>query len=450
MKPAADPGREAVEALLALPPDETRRIIEEIGAAGAAMLRADWPAWVRAGQEPPNGDDWRVWLMMAGRGFGKTRAGAEYVSALARAHPGALIALVAASPDEARRVMVEGPSGLIAAARPGAEAEAMRWQPTLGRLVFASGAEAQCYSGAHADSLRGPEHHFAWCDEIAKWAQAQAAWDNLMLGLRAGARPRALVTTTPRPVAVLKAIVGSEATVRTGGATSDNPFLAACARADAERRYGGTRFGRQELEGELIEDVEGALWWPELIEARRAGAAAADGAQVPAMRAVFIGVDPPASVEGACGIVACGLGDDGIGYVLGDHSAAGLTPDGWARKVAAAAEAWDAYRIVVEVNNGGDMIAAVLRSAGVALPVKPARAVAGKSLRAAPVAALFECGKARFAGRFPELEAELRGLTLDGRYQGPGRSPDRADAMVWAMTEAMEAGRRHAPRIVQL
>lgn len=441
------PGREALEALLALPAAAAERIVGALGAGAVARLHADWPTWVREGQEPPAGSDWRVWVMLAGRGFGKTKAGAEWVSGLARAHPEARIALVAANPDEARRVMIEGRSGLLAAAAPD---EPPQWSPSQRRLVFASGAQAFVYSGAQADALRGPEHHFAWCDELAKWRQAQAAWDNLMLGLRLGDRPRALITTTPRPIALLKAIVADQATARTGGASADNPHVSPAWRADMERRLGGTRLGRQELEGMLFDDPEGGLWNREMVEKARRMPAAGGG---PLLR-VVIGVDPPASPGGTCGIVACGIEPDpwpGAGqaaaYVLGDHSVAGASPNGWARKVAAASEIWGADRVVAEKNNGGDMVGSTLASAGPALPVKLVSASRGKIARAEPIAARFEAGQAWFAGRFPELEDQLCAMTADG-YRGPGGSPDRADAMVWAMTELFRP--KAEPRVRRL
>jgi phage terminase large subunit-like protein len=437
------PGKEGVEALLAAEPQEADRIVEELGFDALKRFLGDWPAWVHLGQEPPDGEDWQVCLMLGGRGFGKTRAGAEWISQLARDHPGASIALVAANVDEAREVMVEGRSGLLAVARPGEE---MLWEPSRGRLEFASGATAATFSGAHADSLRGPEHHFAWCDELAKWKQAQDAWDNLMLGLRLGTNPRALVTTTPRAIAALKAIIGDEGTVRAGGPMSANPHSSERWRAAMARKHAGTRFGRQELGGELIEDLEGALWERDMVEQQRS-----EKRDCPSFfHRIVVGVDPPASVEGTCGIVVCGTDAEGFGYVLADLSVSGASPEGWARKVAAAAEGWSAHRVVAEANNGGKMVEAVLRGADVNLPVKLVHAADGKAARAAPVAALFESGRAWFAGRFPALEDELCGLTWDGKYHGPGTSPDRADAMVWAMTELMLGRAPPEPRIRRL
>lgn len=425
-------------------------------------LLQHWPLWAHPGQRPER-DHWRVWLVMAGRGFGKTRAGAEWVHERARGNPRLRIALVGATLAEVHQVMVQGEAGLLRVARP---EEEMIWRPTAGVLTFASGAQAFCYSGEAPEKLRGPEHHIAWCDELAKWRYPDGTWDNLMLGLRLGERPQAVVTTTPRPIGLLKRILKDAATVTSRGRTADNVHLPDAFVEEVRARYAGTRLGRQELDGELIEDVEGALWTRALVERCRvdgvgAGGEAAgplhqathgppplenEGRIGPLLR-VVVGVDPPGTSGGdACGIVACGLGADGLGYVLGDHSLSGARPEAWARAVAEAAARHGADRVVAEGNQGGEMVEAVLRAADCNMPVRRVHARAGKTLRAEPVAALFEQGKARFAGAFPELEDELCGLTVAGGYEGPGRSPDRADAMVWAMTELM-LRRRGSPRV---
>ena len=440
-----DRSDDLVGRLKALAPEQRRALLEAESEAHLRAFDCDWRHWVRPGQSEPEGD-WTVWVMMAGRGFGKTRAGAEWVSARARETPGAKIALVAANPEEARRVMVEGPSGLFAAARDGQERRGLRWEPGIGRLTFASGAEAFVYSGADGESLRGAEHHFAWCDELAKWKRADSAWDNLMMGLRAGEAPRVVVTTTPRSVPALRRVLDGLKVAVSGGASRDNPHVAPAYLDWVERTYGGTRLGRQELEGELIEEVAGALWTRELIEKTRAPMPPRE-----TLRRVVIGVDPPGSADGdACGIVASGVSETEIAYVLGDHSASGLSPEQWARKAAGAAERWAADRIVAEGSQGGEMVEAVLRGSGVRLPVKRVHARTGKAARAEPVVALFETGEARLAGRFPELEDELAGLTAGGGYQGPGRSPDRADAMVRALTELMLGPVRSEPRVRRL
>jgi phage terminase large subunit-like protein len=447
-----DIGKRAVAALEELAAGDVRLALESLPEAARLVLAGDWPSWAHQGQAPPDPStgsgqgDWRVWVMLAGRGFGKTRAGAEWVSAFARAHPEAAIALVGATPDEARAVMVEGRSGLLAVAR-AEERNAVRWEPSRRRLIFASGAEAFLYSAANPESLRGPEHHLAWCDELAKWRRGQTAWDNLRLGLRLGEKPRALVTTTPKVVPVLKRILALDGTVLTGGATRANPHLPEDFIHAVEAAHRGTRFGRQELEGALIDDVEGALWTRDLMEKCRVQPftpTPLPQGERGFMR-VVVGVDPPASDSGTCGIVVCGMAADGVAYVLADASAGGLSPEGWARKVAGAAGAWGAHRVVAERNNGGEMVASVLRGADAGLPVTLVHAADGKAARAEPVAVLFEAGKAKLAGAFPALEDELAGFTPAG-WQGAGGGPDRADAMIWAMTE-LAVKPRGEPRV---
>jgi phage terminase large subunit-like protein len=426
----------------------TRGLEEFLAGLPGPVLRRLYHEWrwqAHRGQEEPPASagagpgDWRVWLIMAGRGFGKTLAGAQWVTARAREHPGARIALIGATYQEVIDVMIEGPSGLIALARPD---EPVRWERKRGVLTFASGAEARPYSARAAETLRGPEHDFAWCDELAKWKKGDVAWDNLQMGMRRGDKPRTIVTTTPRAGALLRRVRALKGFVETRGRTADNVHSAEDYRSAMAETYAGTRLGRQELDGELFEDVEGALWTWAIIEASRASGS------LPRLKRVVVGVDPPASVEGACGIVVCALAEDDAFYVLADLTVAGERPEGWARAVSSAAAEWNADRVIVERNQGGDMVESVLRSVDCTLPVKPVHARDGKTVRAEPVAALFETRKVKLAGRFPELEAQLAGMTYGGGYEGPGRSPDRADAMVWAMTELI---RPHAePRITLL
>ena len=405
-------------------------------------LRYHWNVWARADQLPPAGD-WRLWLIMAGRGFGKTRAGAEWVRGIARAHPDARIALIAASLTDGRSVMVEGESGLIAASSPRG---APTYEPSLRRLTWPNGAQATLYSAYEPESLRGPQHSHAWCDEVAKWdnagGRAIRCWDNLQMGLRLGTLPRMLATTTPRAVPLLKRLLASEGTAITRGATEANADnLPARFVADIRREYGKSLLGRQELDGELIADIEGALWTRALLETVREPAASS-----PAVR-VVVAVDPPASATGdACGIVVCALGEDGIARVLADASLEKPSPERWARKVAQTAEAWRADRVVAEANQGGAMVGSVLRAAEISLPLRLVHASRGKVARAEPVAALYEAGRVRHAGMFARLEDELCGLIAGGRYEGPGRSPDRADALVWGLTELL-LGRRNMPRV---
>jgi phage terminase large subunit-like protein len=443
MSPRPEPGASLAERIAALNEEGRRFVLAGLSAKERAGLRYVWPLWRRDKQAEPAGA-WRVWLVLAGRGFGKTRLGAEWVRAEAERNRMARIALVGATMAEVRAVMVEGPSGLLSACPP--ERRPV-YEPSLNRLRWPGGARAYLYSAAEPESLRGPQHHLAWCDEAAKWPCAEAAWDNLMLGLRCGDLPRALVTTTPRPVALLRALVAREeedvAVVR--GASGENRLnLAADFLPAMEKLYGGTRLGRQELDGELIGDVEGSLWPRALIEEAR------QSHTLPRveMKRIVVGVDPPASAGGdACGIVVCGLGEDGLGYVLADASVAGLRPEVCAAAVAHAAQTWGADRVIAEGNQGGNMVESVLRSVESRLPVRIVHARHGKTVGAEPVASLFERGRARFAGAFPELEDQLTGLTIGGGYEGPGRSPDRADAMVWALAELMLGRQRGEPRI---
>lgn len=427
------------EELASWPPEKLDALLDQLGEAGRETLLHDWEVHARPDQLPPPGD-WRIWLMLAGRGFGKTRSGAEWVRAVAERDGGARIALVGATLMEARTVMVEGESGLLAIAprwdRP-------IWHPALKRLIWKSGAQAMLYGAAEPESLRGPQFTHAWADELAKWPYAEAAWDNLMLGLRLGDQPRVLATTTPRPVPLIRRLVGQSGVVTTRGRTHDNRMhLARGFLAAMERDYGGTALGRQELDGELIDEPEGALWTRALIERCRVRRDALWNDGDSAFSRVVVAVDPPASAGGdACGIVVAGLGVDGIGYVIEDATVSGLSPDGWAARVVAAAARHGADRVVAEANNGGAMVESVLRAAEADLPVRLVHASRSKSARAEPVAALYERGRVRHIGAFPALEDQLCGMMIGGGYEGPNRSPDRADALVWALA-ALMLGRR--------
>jgi phage terminase large subunit-like protein len=406
-------------------PEDRHRVLSSLSAREMRALAEGWLSQALPGQIEPAGD-WRTWVLMAGRGFGKTRAGAEWVLAKARAHPNTRIALVGGSLDEVAKVMVEGESGLIACAR---AHEKLNWRPTTGKLRFPTGALALAYSGASPGHLRGPQHQFAWADELAKWARPEETWDNLQLGLRLGAAQQAVVTTTPQQVPGLRRILDVPGTVLGGGRTVDNVYLPDSFVAAMLEAYGGTRLGRQELDGELLGEAEGALWTRDMIEACRCAMP-----ERAVLGRVVVAVDPPASAGGdACGIIVCSRTEDGRGIVLADCSVAGERPQGWARRVAAAADAWAADRVVAEANNGGEKVEDVLRSVAPALPVKLVHAGRGKGARAEPVAVLFEAKRCLFAGSFPELEDQLTALTAEG-YTGSG-SPDRAVAMVWALTE---------------
>ncbi len=435
-------GGDDVEGLLALPRPQLLAELAAMGEDVRRTLREHWLLWAHEGQIPPAGD-WHTWLIMAGRGYGKTRAGAEWVRAVAEADPTARIALVGASLGEARRVMVEGPAGLLAIAPP---SRRPAYEPSKRQLTWPNGAIATLFSAGEPESLRGPQHSHAWGDEIAKWdmagERAGGAWDNLLLGLRLGHDPRAVATTTPRAVPLLRRLLAQPEVAVTRGRTADNrDNLPSGFLRSVRAQFGRSLLARQELDGELIDEVDGALWSRTLLEDCRE-----DLASAPARR-VVIGVDPPASADGdACGIVVCALGEDGIARVLADASVRRPTPERWARAVAAAARTWQADRVVAEANNGGEMVRSVLHAAEIALPVRLVHASRGKSARAEPVAALYESGRARHVGQLPQLEDQLCGLMTGGTYEGPGRSPDRADALVWALAELMLT-RRAEPRV---
>ncbi len=433
-------------AWLAREPEAVRDlVVDALDDAERAEFAYHWRIAARAEQLPPPGN-WRVWLIMAGRGFGKTRAGAEWVRAIAEANCNARIALVSSSLAEARAVMVEGESGILSCSPP--ERRPV-YEPSLKRLRFPNGAQAYLYSAAEPETLRGPQHSHAWCDEIGKWPlahdRATRCWDNLVMGLRLGRDLRIAVTTTPRAVPLVTRLLdreGGAQTIVTRGSTYDNAanlppgFLAAI-----ERDYGGSQLARQEIGGELVTDVEGALWSRALIESCR------ETESRPPDRRVVVAVDPPASANGdECGIIVAALGTDGKARVLADCSLGRAQPDRWANAVAMAAHCWNADRVVAEANQGGAMVENVLRAADTALPIKLVHASRGKVARAEPVAALYRAGRALHCGHFPQLEDQLCGLLTGGEYVGPGRSPDRADALVWAMSELMLTNSA-APRV---
>ena len=416
----------------------------------AALGSYYWEGWARDEQLPPQDrakDIWRTWLICAGRGFGKTRAGAEWIRDVARNDGAARIALVGASLAEVRSVMVEGDSGVLAAA-PGALAPI--FEPSLKRLTWENGAQAFLYSAAEPDSLRGPQHSHAWCDEIAKWdnasERAMTSWNNLQLTMRLGTTPRVLATTTPRNAPLMRVLLAGakrgKVVVARGKTVDNREILPADYFASMIEQFSQSGFGRQELDGEMVEASEGALWNRALIETCR------ESAPSSASTRIVIGVDPPASAKGdACGIVVCALGEDAIARVLADMSVERASPERWARAVARAAEYWSADRVIAEANQGGAMVESVLRAADVSLPITLAHASRGKAARAEPVAALYERGRVRHVGLFAKLEDQMCGLLAGGAYEGPGRSPDRADALVWALTELLLKKGGGEPRV---
>lgn len=420
--------------LIALSQDQRRTLLNALTAAQRRELNNRWWLWAHDGQAWPE-SDWRVWLIRAGRGFGKTRAGAEWVSQIARDQKDAVIALVGATMEDARRVMVEGPSGLLAVAH---NDERPVFRRALGEVHFESGAKALLYSSEAPEKLRGPEHAAAWCDELGKWRhdRGEMAWDNLMLTMRSTEAARILVTTTPRPTKLMRKVMALPGLVETRGKTRDNAHLPESFVSAMLSEYGGTSLGRQELDGEIVDDVENALWTRALIERQRVR-------EAPALRRIVVGVDPPASSQGdACGIVAVGIADDGALYVIEDASVRTPSPEQWANAVANCFARHAADQVIAEKNQGGDMVGSTLRAAEATLPVRLVSATRGKAVRAEPIALLYARGRMFHAGRFPMLEDELCGMQTGGDYHGPHRSPDRADAMVWAAAALLEGMRR--------
>ena len=428
--------------------DNLRPFFDELDAEERLSLKYHWRLWARSEQLPPIGS-WRCWLICAGRGFGKTRAGAEWVREVARDEPEARIALVGATISEARAIMVEGESGLLACTPDGWRPA---FEPSLKRLTWPTGAQAFLYSAAEAESLRGPQHSHAWCDEIAKWDNASdravRSWDNLLMGLRLGGRPRVLATTTPRAVPLMRRLIEESedggVTITRGSTYSNAAHLPEAFLENMRNQFGGTTLGRQELDGQLLDEVEGALWSRAMLEKGRELVCSEP------LDRIVVGVDPPATANGdECGIIVAGVASDGIARILSDASLARPSPERWARAVASVTLAWKADRVIAEANQGGSMVESVLRAADCQMPIRLVHASRGKVARAEPVAALYEAGRVRHVGHFARLEDQLCGLMAGGAYEGPGRSPDRADALVWSLTELM-LGRRGAPRVVQV
>lgn len=433
--------------------EEIARLVGQLSPATLRALPWLFALWAMPHQMPPEGA-WRTWVILGGRGAGKTRAGSEWVRALVEG-PTPLaggshrrVALVGETIDQVREVMIRGESGILACSPPDRRPEFVAGRNTL---VWPNGAEAAAFSASNPESLRGPQFDAAWADELAKWPKAQATWDMLMFGVRLGTDPRVMVTTTPRRQRLLERLLEAEGTVITRASTFDN--RANLAEGFLERvaaEYGDTRLGRQELMGELLADVEGALWPDRLLEAARVR-------EAPELSRIVVAVDPPAGGSersDACGIIVAGVEmrgarRDWTAWVLADETVQGASPDGWARAVIAAAERHGADRVVAEVNQGGAMVREILMSRAPELPYSAVHATRGKIVRAEPIAALYEQGRVKHLGGLSELEAQMAEMTVGG-YVGSG-SPDRVDALVWALTELMIAPKgAGAPQVRRL
>jgi phage terminase large subunit-like protein len=426
------------ERLAALPRDERAAAVAALRPDEAQALLHDWRSFLaRPEQIAPEGD-WQTWLVLAGRGFGKTRLGAEWIREEVEAGRATRIALIGETAKDTRDVMVEGPSGILGVYP---EGERPVYEPSKARVTFRNGAVATLYNATEPDQLRGPQFDCAWCDELAKWRYARETWDMLQFGLRLGSRPRQIVTTTPRPIPLIRELIANARTTTTRGSTFDNAANLAPAFIDSIReKYEGTRLGRQELNAEILDDIPGALWTRDMIEKTRRN-------DLPPLRRVVVAVDPAVSSgEDADehGIIVAGSDDDSRGWIVEDGSLRG-SPLDWARRALALHDRHEADGIVVEINQGGEMVAQTLRSVRPNVRIIEVRATRGKHVRAEPIAALYEQGRVSHLGAFPELEDQLVLMTSDG-YAGE-RSPDRADALVWALTELFPSIIRPVARV---
>lgn len=414
------------ERLACLSEDERQQAISHLTDKEAEALLHDWRGFLaRPDQIAPEGD-WDIWLALAGRGWGKTEVGAQWVRE--EVENGARsIALVAETQKDLEEVMVPR----ILAVTPVDQQPKVRFRPV--RLTWPNGAEALGYNGTEPNQLRGPEFDRAWVDELAKYRYARETWDMLQFCMRSGMHPRQCVTTTPRAIELIKAIIAGEegSVVVTRGSTLDNKLnLSSSFIKKVYNRYEGTRLGRQELNAEVLSDLPGAIWSQSSIDAYREPKA-------PEMGRIVVAVDPAVTnteESDEHGIIVAGIGEnrDSAGFVLEDASMQGAPVD-WARKAVELYHKYAADGIVVEVNQGGDMVAHTIRTVSPNANIIEVRASKGKHVRAEPIAALYEQGRIRHVGQYPELEAQMTQFTNEG-YQGEG-SPDRADALVWACTE---------------
>ena len=407
--------------LIGLPETKRNKIISELDDRIALELLYDWDFWARDKQLPPD-TDWYVWLMLAGRGFGKTRAGAEQVRRWVNQGVKRM-ALVAETPGDARDVMIEGEAGLLNIYPPN---EGPNYEPSKRRLTWPNGATATVYSGANPDQLRGPEHEKAWCDELAAWDYPQQTWDNLQMGLRLGSNPQVVVTTTPRPIPLIKGLVNQNNVEVVQGSTYEN--RANLPKTFFEKiinRYEGTRVGKQELYAELLTDNPGALWTYDLFRYKEDG---------PDLNRIVVAIDPAVtsnSESDETGIIVAGKDKAGLAYILDDFTCR-KSPNEWTQIAIRAYDKYDADAIVAEVNQGGDMVESIMRSQVKNISYKQVRATRGKEIRAQPVSMLYEQGKVYHKKNFKVLEDQLCSWSPEDKD-----SPDRLDALVWALTDLM-------------
>jgi len=396
--------------------------INSMDAEKIALLQYDWESiYARDKQILPLGG-WFVWLLLAGRGFGKTRTGAETMRIWKDNFP--IIHLVGETAADARDVMIEGESGILATSPPH---DRPLYEPSKRRVTWKNGTIANVFSADDPDQLRGPHCYKAWADELAKWRYPDA-WDQLVLGAQLGSNPQIVVTTTPRPTDIIRDLIEQKDTYLTTGTTFENEAnLSKKFIENIVKRYEGTRLGKQELLAKILTDIEGALWTIGLIDNNRVK-------EIPEMKRIVVAIDPAVTSKRSSdetGIVTCGLGVDGFGYVMGDLSGT-YTPNGWAEKSVNAYHDLKADRIIGEVNNGGDMIENTLRNLDGSVSYKSVHATRGKLVRAEPIVALYEQGRIKHFGVYDGLETQMTTWNIDSTT-----SPDRMDALVWGFTELM-------------
>ena len=410
-----------------LTPAQRTALLASLPADVAAALAYDWQLHAIDKQVEPGGD-WVLWLVLAGRGFGKTRIGAEWIRRRVESGEARRIILAGATSDDLRDIMVEGESGILATSPP--------WnRPTYiankNQLVWPNGAIALCITADKPDRFRGKQADTFWADELAAWRYADQAWPMLQLGFRLGRNPRGIVTTTPRPIAVVRELlgrVGRDVALSRGTTYDNRANLAPAFFAQVVKQYENTRLGRQELYADVLDDNPGALWKRATIDASRV-------IEAPALKRIVVAVDPAVTSNAASdetGIVVAGLGTDGHGYVLDDVSGV-ASPNEWATRVMGVYRKWQADRVVAEVNNGGDLVEANIRTVDPLVSYRAVRATRGKALRAEPVAALYEQGRVHHVGTLAKLEDQM----CEWDPTAPLRSPDRLDALVWALTDLM-------------
>lgn len=412
--------------LITLTKEERREMILSLTPEQATKYMYEWTEWGRLKQQEPPGD-WRTWLLLAGRGFGKTRTGSEFIRKNVEEGRARRIALVAPTAADARDIMIEGESGILAISPP--------WfmpiyEPSKRRITWPNGTIATAYSADEPERLRGPNHDLAWCDELCSW-RYPAAYDMLLFGLRIGINPRVIITTTPKPTALIKQTIKEATTHITRGTTYENERnLARVFLEQIVSKYEGTRLGRQELNAEILDDTPGALWKRDEIDEQKVD-------HPPELKRIVVGIDPAVSTNknsNETGIIVAGLGVDGHGYILDDLTIK-AKPGEWAANAIKGYHNWNADKIVAESNNGGDMVKFTLSTVDKSVPIKLVHAARGKQTRAEPISALYDQGKIHHVGSLAQLEDQMSCW-----IPGEGDSPDRVDALVWSLWELMIDG----------